>query len=381
MRAAIIGTGEAGYTRHPEPDQNTHTFLRDAVVSALKDANLRLSDVDGLAICSFSMEPDKSVDMAWRFGMSLRWLLQDTNGGGSGINMLGHAMRGIEAGAASVIVVVSGDALGAQAVAKLSANYNRAIRDHVAPLNHSGPNSLFAMLTQRQMRKFDMTREDYGHLAISQRNWASKNPNAVYRTPLTMDEYMGSPMVADPLTRFDCVPSVCGASAIVVSTDDRCPAGRVPVHIRALRQSFNYDNQQGEGLATGLKKIAPEFWNAAGVSPQDINLASIYDDYPAMVYAQLNDLQMIPGEDIARYARETIAKNRFPVNTSGGLLSAGQAGAAGGLNGTVEAVRQLQHMAGDRQVPDARLALVSGYGMVLYRYGACAGAAVLERAS
>ena len=153
------------------------------------------------------------------------------------------------------------------------------------------------------------------------------------------------------------------------------------MHIRALRQSFNYDNQQGEGLATGLKKIAPEFWNAAGVSPQDINLASIYDDYPAMVYAQLNDLQMIPGEDIARYARETIAKNRFPVNTSGGLLSAGQAGAAGGLNGTVEAVRQLQHMAGDRQVPDARLALVSGYGMVLSRYGACAGAAVLERAS
>ena len=152
MSAVIIGTGEAGYTRHPEPGQNTHTFLRDAVVMAIRDANLTLADVDGLAISSFSMEPDKAIDMAWRFGMSLRWLLQDTNGGAGGINMLGHAIRGVEAGAASAIVVVGGDAMGLEGFARLAANYNRAIRDHVAPLGHGGPNSLFAMLTQRQMR-------------------------------------------------------------------------------------------------------------------------------------------------------------------------------------------------------------------------------------
>jgi len=381
MRAAIIGTGEAGYTRHPTPQQNTHTFLRDAVVNALKDAQLKLSDVDGLAICSFSMEPDKAVDMAWRFGMSLRWLLQDTNGGASGINMLGHAMRGVEAGAASVIVVVSGDAMTPENVAKLSSNYNRAIRDHVAPLGHSGPNSLFAMLTQRQMAKTGLTREDYGQLVVSQRRWAAGNPGAVYREPLTMDQYLGAAMIADPLTRYDCVPSVSGASAIVVSTDDRAPSNRAPVRIRALRQSFNYDNQQGEGLVTGLSKVSGDLWNAAGVSPSDIDLASVYDDYPAMVFAQLNDLQMIAGGDMPKFARDNIATKKFPINTSGGLLSAGQAGAAGGLNGTVEAVRQLQHCAGDRQVPNARLAVASGYGMVLYRYGACAGAAVLERAS
>ena len=71
MIAAIIATGEAGYTRHPAPGQTTHTFLRDAVVDALKDANLKLSDVDGLAVSSFSIEPDKAIDIAWRFGMSL----------------------------------------------------------------------------------------------------------------------------------------------------------------------------------------------------------------------------------------------------------------------------------------------------------------------
>jgi acetyl-CoA acetyltransferase len=231
------------------------------------------------------------------------------------------------------------------------------------------------------MQKTGLTREDYGHLVLEQRRWAGKNPGAVYRQPMTMDEYLNAPVVADPLTRYDCVPSVSGASAIIVSTADRCPSHRSPVHIRALRQSLNYDNQQGDGLSAGLSKVADEFWGAAGVDPKDIDVAGIYDDYPAMVFAQLNDLKLIPGGDMPRFARDLIAKDKFPVNTSGGLLSAGQAGAAGGLNGAVEVTRQLMHCAGDRQIPNARLGVVSGYGMVVYRYGACVGAAVLERAT
>jgi acetyl-CoA acetyltransferase len=194
-----------------------------------------------------------------------------------------------------------------------------------------------------------------------------------------MEEYLNATPVADPLTRYDCVPVVAGASALVVSTPDRAAPGRAPVRIRALRQSFNYDHQEGDGLRTGLSKYATELWEAAGVRPDDIDLACIYDDYPSMVLAQLNDLGMIAKNDLARFARLRIGEQRFPVNTSGGLLSAGQAGAAGGLNGLVEAAHQLHGNAGARQVKDARLALVSGYGMVLYRYGGCAGAAILER--
>jgi len=111
-----------------------------------------------------------------------------------------------------------------------------------------------------------------------------------------------------------------------------------------------------------------------------MNLASVYDDYPAMAYAQLADLGLIPGDDIARFAREQMAPRRFPVNTGGGLLSCGQAGNASGLHGVVEVVRQLQGRGGDRQVADARLGVASGYGMALYRYCACAGAVVLARA-
>jgi acetyl-CoA acetyltransferase len=98
-----------------------------------------------------------------------------------------------------------------------------------------------------------------------------------------------------------------------------------------------------------------------------------------MVYAQLADLGFVPGNDIARFAQDRIASRTLPVNTSGGMLSAGQAGHDGGLQGLVEVVRQLQHRAGDRQVTDAQLGVVSGYGMILYRYCAGAAAAVLQR--
>ena len=188
-------------------------------------------------------------------------------------------------------------------------------------------------------------------------------------------------MVADPLSRYDCVPPVAGASAIVVSTADRCPSHHAPVRVRALKQSFNYDHQEGEGLRTGLTRVAADLWATAGVDPKDVDLAAIYDDYPAMVLAQLNDLGMIPGNDLARYARRDIGERRFPLNTWGGMLSAGQPGGpAGGLNGISEAVLQLQHRAGARQVKNARLAVATGYGMTMYRYGGTAAAAILERA-
>ncbi len=98
-----------------------------------------------------------------------------------------------------------------------------------------------------------------------------------------------------------------------------------------------------------------------------------------MVLVQLADLGVIPDDDVKRYLHKTILEQMWPVNTSGGQLSAGQAGASGGMHGLAEAVRQLRGRAGERQVPDAELALATGYGMVLYTHGACHNAAVLER--
>src|SRR4030095_4412661 len=108
MNAAIIGVGQSAYTRRPEPGQSTHTFIRDAVVAALNDAGIDARDVDGMAAASFSLAPDAAVDLAWKLGLSLRWLVQDTNGGSSAMNMLGHALRAVEAGAASALLLGGG---------------------------------------------------------------------------------------------------------------------------------------------------------------------------------------------------------------------------------------------------------------------------------
>src|SRR5690242_9756749 len=122
--AAIIGVGQSAYTRRPEPGQTTLTFMRDAVVAALKDAEIDARDIQGLAVSSFSLAPDAAVDLAWKLGLSLRWLLQDTNGGCSAMNMLGHAIRAIDGGAAETILVLAGDATGLAGYAKVAANLN-----------------------------------------------------------------------------------------------------------------------------------------------------------------------------------------------------------------------------------------------------------------
>jgi acetyl-CoA acetyltransferase len=236
------------------------------------------------------------------------------------------------------------------------------------------------MLTQRHMAAHGLTRADYGQIAVAQRKWAAGNPAAAYRAPLSLEQYLEAEPIVDPLTRFDCVPVVTGADALVVTSRRRVRSGP-PVRIRAQATTFNFDHQEGTGLTTGLRRIAPALWEAAAAAPGDMDVVSIYDDYPAMVLVQLEDLGYIPDGDVARFVREEIAGNARPINTSGGQLSAGQAGAAAGMHGPVEIVQQLRGRAGDRQVPDATLGLVVGYGSVIYRYASCSGAAVMEVAA
>lgn len=380
MKVGIIGLAELENTRHPEPGRDVHTQFRDVLLAALADAELKPSDVDGLGVFSFWLEPDKAVDLAWRLGLTLKWIVQANHGGASSINNIGHAVRAIEAGAAKVIVILAGDmAGGGRGGPPGRASYSRVRRDHLEPIGYGGPNSLFAMLTQRQMRKYGLTREDYGHVVVAQRTWAMDNPNAAYRTPLTMDDYLGAPLVADPLGRFDCPPGASGASAIVLAATDRCPPKRTPVIVRAIAESYHHDHQNGDGLKTGLSAVAGDLWERAGTGPRDMDLACVYDDYPAMTLAQLNDLGIVPDGNLKAFVNDEIRTRRFPVNTSGGLLSAGQAGGAGTMLAVVECARQLQHRAGARQVKDARLAVATGYGQVLYRYGAASAAVVLER--
>ncbi len=333
--------------------------------------------VDGLGVASFTLAPDHAVDLAWRLGVRARWLMDDANGGASGITMLQHAVRAVEAGDASTIVLLAGDRLLRDEFAALVDGYNRATRDHLTPIPVDGPNTDFALLTQRHMVATGLTRRDYGRIPVAQRRWASGNPLAVYREPLSLEQYLAAPPIAEPLSRYDCVPVVSGADALVVTSAARTPGG---VRIRATRALHNPDGQEGDGLSTGLAEVAGELWDAAAAGPENMDVAWVYDDYPAMVLVQLADLGVLADGDAQRFLSVRLDEERWPLNTSGGQLSAGQAGAAGGMHGLVETVIQLRGEGGERQVPDARLAVVTGYGMVLYRYGACAAAAVLEAA-
>lgn len=362
--------------RRQAPHESTADLLAQAFGAALVQSGFTAKEVDGLGVASFTLGPDHAIDMAWRLGLSPRWCMDDCHGGASAINLLQHAARAIQHGDASVIALISGDRFTPADFKELVENYNVTTHTYLRPLENGGPNSLFAMLTRRHARRHELTRQDYGTLCMAQRAWAALNPDAVYRTPLTLDEYLAAPMVADPLCRFDCVPVVCGANAVILARADLVRTASI--RIRALQCRYNVDHQEGDGLQTGLASLADDLWQQAGAGPRDMDVVSVYDDYPAMALVQLADLGFATDGDLRRLISR-IAAHELPVNTSGGQLSAGQAGAAGGMHGMVEAITQLRAAAGERQVEGARLAVVSGYGMVEYRYGMCANAVVLER--
>lgn len=371
----IVGAHEVTYQRHPDPALCTADLISGAVHDAATRTGIDLADIDGLGVAAFTLGPDHAIDVARRCGLSVTWLMEDTNGGASGVNMLQHAVRALQAGDATTIALVSGDVMAGNAFRDLTAEYNAATRDFVTPLGVTGPNAVFAMLTVRHMRATGLQTSDYGRVAVAQRRWATLNPGAVYRAPMTLDDYLSAPMVADPLRRYDCVPPVTGADVLLLTSR---PDDGASVRVRAIGASYNHDLGEGDGLRTGLAGIAPDLWGSAGVEPDDVDVICVYDDYPVMVLAQLEDACLLGGDDLPAAVRR-LDEARRPVNTSGGQLSCGQAGAAAGMHGLVEAVTQLLGRAGDRQVDGARLGVVTGYGMVTYRYGACAGMSILER--
>jgi acetyl-CoA acetyltransferase len=374
--AVIAGAVEVPYVRRPPDGLTTAQLLADAIDRVLIQTGVPAKEVDGLAISSFTLAPDHTADLAWRLGLELSWSMEDTSGGGGAMNMLQHAIHAVESGDAQAIVVVAGGVANAAGGANLFANFNSATRDHLAPIPFHGPNSAFALLTKRHMERHGLTRADYGAVAVAQRRHAELNPSAVYRKPMSISDYLAAPIVADPLCIYDCVPGVTGADAVLVTTIERADSA---VRVRALQTTVNAVSQEGDGLQTGLSVIASRLWEQAGVGPPDIDVVTPYDDYPVMVLIQLDDLGFIADGDVGRFVRTQLKPGGLPVNTSGGMLSAGQARGSAGMHHLVEAVTQLRGQADGRQIDGCRLAVATGYGMVLYRYGAAASAVVLER--
>ena len=373
----IIDAVELPYVRQSE--HSTAELISQALLQLSQQVGISLKEIDGLGVASFSLAPDRAIDIAWQLSMELSWMQDDNNGGVSGLNLIQHACAALETGQASVIALVAADSFDKESFQKLITAYNSTTQNYLAPIGAASPNMLFSLLTKQHQQAYGLEREDYGHLVLQQRRWAQANDKALYRSPLSMDDYLNARPVSDVLGIYDCVPIAAGANALLLVRDDHpLVQQNRTVGIRALQSKHNYDKQTGSGLQTGLSQIAERLWQQADLAPTDMDLCAVYDDYPVMVLAQLEDLGFFSKDNIQSFIRTKIATQQFKLNTSGGQLSCGQAGTAGSLLGVVETVKQLKQQAGSRQLEQAQFGLVTGYGMVQYRYCMCAAALVLE---
>jgi acetyl-CoA acetyltransferase len=363
--------------------ETAHWWIARALRQSLTMAGLAPGDVGGFCVSSFSLFPDTAVGLTQHLGLTLRWLDHIPMGGASGVVALRRAARAVQSGDATVVACVAGDANHVDSFRRMLASFSRFAQDASYPYGAGGPNSSFALLTDYYMTAYGATREDFGRICVAQRDNALRNPHAVMKKPLTLDDYLGARMVSDPIALFDCVMPVAGAESFLVMRESDAKAAGIPyAHIRSTIERHNAFPDDPIQYRGGWALDVDELYALADARPDDIDLLQTYDDYPVISMMQIEDLGFCKkgeGPEFVRSHDLTITGD-FPHNTSGGQLSAGQAGAGGGFLGLVEAIRQVTGEAGPTQVPGAGTAMVSGFGMINYDRGLCSGAAIISGA-
>ncbi len=355
-------------------------FLARALAALLDGSGLNKAAIDGLCLSSFTLAPDTAVAFTQHAGMSPRFLEFLPIGGACGVVALRRAARAVQAGDADVVACIAGDTANATSFRDLLAQFSRFSREAVYPYGAGGPNASFALITAAYMQRHGATRADFGRLCVAQRANAAHNPAALLRAPLSLDDYLAARPIAEPLHLYDCVMPCAGADGFLVMHRARAAAlGLRGVRILAAIERYNAFPDDPVQLRGGWAMDRDALWAQAGIGPAAIDLVQTYDDYPVISLLQLEDLGFCGKGEGSAFVRQhdlTFAGS-FPHNTGGGQLSAGQAGAAGGMLGLVEALRQLAGTAGARQVARARHALVSGFGMINYDRGLASAACVL----
>jgi acetyl-CoA acetyltransferase len=373
----IIGYGQSVYVKRTE--RTLFSFLAEAARAALASAGLRKDTIDGLAVCSFELPPDNAVTLAEQFGLSVSWAYLGTAGGAGPVASVINATRAIAAGHAETVLCLAGDNYDVAGHYRLMDNFNRALKNYAAPHGFGGANGLFGIVQRKHMETYGTRREQLGRIAVGQRASARLNDNALLRDPMSLDDYLNARVIADPLRLYDCVLPCAGAEAVVVGPLDRVPPGK-GVRILSGYERHNHPPGEPAPLRGGWELFRETLYRDAGCGPEDMDFVQAYDDYPIMVAIQLEDLGFCSKGEVDRFLEQHSFAwdGSLPLNTDGGQLSCGQAGAGGGMIGLVEAVRQLRHEAGARQVERARRGLVSGYGMVGYGHGLSTSAVILE---
>jgi acetyl-CoA acetyltransferase len=375
----IVGAGQTTYEK--KSPKSVQRLLYEAGDAALKDAGLPWGAVDGLAVTCFLLPPDNVATVAEHFGVEARFLFQGLYGGASGIIGMAHAARAIRDGACDVAICAAADAFDVAAHNETLDHFNGSVREYMSPQGFGGANGMFALHTRLYMERHGAVREDFGRFCIALRDNALRNPNALFKQPLTMDAYLNAKRIADPLRLYDCVMPCVGADAIVLASERIAKTLNGPtLRILAAEEIHNFPANDVYSVPGGWRGLAKRLYDRAGSTPGQMDFAQLYDDYPVMAFVQLEGLGFCEPGTAHRFVRETdiTIDGKLPINTGGGQLSAGQAGASGGMIGVYEAATQLLGRAGARQVRGAERGLVSGYGMVAYGRGLSSSAAILE---
>jgi len=376
--AAVVAYGQSPYEKRNGHELLWHLWQASTI--CLERAGLQKDDVDGLTLASFMYPPGNVVTLAEHFGMRLRWAEQGAFGGASGVIALARAVDAIRAGRARIVLCLAGDAFTVSSHDAMLDSFTPAIRDYLAPQGFGGTNGIFALVQRQHSHLYGTTREQLGRLAVAQRAHALLNENALFKTPLTLEDYLDARPIAEPLHLYDCVMPCSGADAVLVVADDvACATDRPIVRVRSTGEAHNAYPRDSSSLRGGWDLFADDLFTAARIGRSDVDLAELYDDYPIMVAIQLECYGFCNTGESGSFLESTDVSigGSLPINTGGGQLSCGQAGASGGAIHVVEAVQQLQQEAGERQVPDAAVALVSGFGLVSYGKGLCTAGAIL----
>lgn len=366
------------YERYsPEP---AHWWLARALSDLGKASGLGPGDIDGLCVSSFTLFPDTAAGLTQHFGLTPRWLDHVPTGGASGVISLRRAARAVQSGDASVVACLAGDTNHVDSFRAMLTTFSRFSQDAAYPYGSGGPNGSFSLMTSHYMNAYGIQREHFGKLCVAQRDNALQIPHALMKKPLTLDEYMDARLIADPIVLYDCVMPCAGAEAyLVMREEDARAQGLACASILSTIERHNSFPDDPIQFRGGWALDIDEFWEMAGVGPRDVDLLQTYDDYPVLCVMQMEDLGFCDKGGAADFIQSNTFTwdGSFPHNTSGGQLSVGQAGAAGGYLGMVEAIRQLTGGAEKNAVPDAKLAAVSGFGIINFDRGLCSGAAIL----
>jgi acetyl-CoA acetyltransferase len=348
-------------------DKGPYELMAQASRRALAEAGLSPADVDGLASTGQGTLPP--VDVGEYLGLRPRWVDSTAVGGAAWEVMASHAADAITAGHADVVLLTYGSTARADLRKGLrGASINWGARGPLqweAPYGHTLI-SKYAMAARRHMFSYGTTIEQLAEVAVSARFNAADNPEAYYRDPISIDDVLDGPMIADPFTKLHCcIRSDGGAAAVLINADRVKDLRTEPVWVLGAAETTSHMlTSQWDDLTVGPAAVSgPLAFARAGVRPADVDVAEVYDAFTYMLLLTLEDLGFCPKGEGGRFVEKGSLRigGELPTNTDGGGLSACHPGQRG-LFLLVEAVRQLRGECGPRQVADAKIACVSGTG-------------------